>query len=246
MENPIPGIGVISEVVERYRPSAQTVELVRQTPLVFTVGISGAGKDSIQQKLFQSNKYRKLVAHTTRALRYNHGVLERNGIDYYFIDIAEAWRLLQEGGYVEANIYGGNIYGTSAAEIERIKSEGKIGLGDVDVNGVAKYVSWSKNVKPIFIVPPNFDVWQRRFMQRYVGGALDPRDFKARMQTAEAEISHALAVDYFYFVVNDKLDEAARQVDDIAQSSVSPQDFIEGREAARHLLDELRHHSQAL
>src|SRR5206468_230691 len=116
-----------------YQPAEKTVELVQQTPIVLLVGISGAGKDTIKHHLLESGNYHHIVSHTTRAPRENHDVLEQDGVDYHFIDLAQAESLLDEGRFVEAKMYSGNVYGTSAAEIQAAHDENKIAITDIEV-----------------------------------------------------------------------------------------------------------------
>jgi guanylate kinase len=205
------------EKVKTYAPQAQKLEPYRQTPLLFAVGISGAGKNTIMEVLLSrfASEYHSFVTHTTRAPRKNHGVLEQNHVDYHFIDFATSERMLDNHDYIEVNNYSGNIYGTSVSEIEEAHREHKIVIADIDVNGVANFVHLGMNVKPVFIIPPSYAVWQSRVHARN-SNATDLEDWQRRMRTARNEIIHALESDYFYFVVNDDLEEATAVINAIA------------------------------
>lgn len=208
----------LQTLVDDYRISTDTVKLVRSTPILLLVGISGAGKDTIKHKLLDTGKYHHIVSHTTRPLRENAGVMEQDGLEYHFISHEKAVEMLGAGAFVEAKKYSGNVYGTSAAEIEQAKQEGKIATTDLEVQGVAEYKAISDNVIAVFILPPNFKEWQRRLHARYGAKGADPADLAKRMHTAIAELQEALKQPYYHFVINEDLDEAVAAVDKIAHN----------------------------
>ena len=207
----------LQQKIDAYRPSAERLAYVSDTHLLFLVGISGAGKDTITHELLaQHADYYRMVTHTTRAPRKNHGVLEQEGVEYHFVDLATAEHMLDEHDYVEANMYGGNVYGTSIREIQKAHDEHKIIIGDIDVNGVASFMKLGLNVRPVFVLPPSYAVWQERLLRRYEHG-IDEADWRKRMETARHEIEHALDTDYFYLVVNDDLQTTTGHINHIAR-----------------------------
>lgn len=228
----------LKQKLDQYKPSAATIELVQNTPILLLVGVSGAGKDSVKQRLLETDKYHHIVSHTTRAPRENRGFMEQDGREYHFIDVVQAEKMLDNGAYVEAKWYSGNIYGTSAAEIRQAYDEGKVAVTDIEVQGVAEYMEISKNVCAIFILPPNYEVWQQRLTKRYEG-EIDPGDMERRMQTAKQELNEALQKDYFRFVINDDLDEAVEAVDAIAHGVPESKESQAARQLAQELLGKL-------
>ncbi|MGF7229505.1 MAG: guanylate kinase [Candidatus Saccharibacteria bacterium] len=204
--------------VTHYQPSQERLAELKDVPLLFMVGISGAGKNAIMNELLgkHATEYHEFITHTTRAPRKNHGVLEQNDVDYHFIDYATSSVMLDAHDYIEANIYSNNIYGMSVTEIEAAKREGRIATGDIDVNGATHVFQLGLNVKPVFILPPDYQTWQHRLLKRYEGHEIDQTDWRNRMLTARSEIEHALATDYFYFVVNDDLQATVVEIDEIA------------------------------
>jgi guanylate kinase len=206
------------EKVATYQPSETMLASVRQVPLLLAAGISGAGKDTVLQKLIAKypNDYHFLVSHSTRPPRENNGVMEQDGVKYFFIDKPTAERMLDEGAYIEANYYAGNVYGASIGEIAQADQENKILVSDIDVNGIDNYVRRGMNAKPVFLLPPSYAVWQERLMKRY-GEAVDAADLRERLGTALEELEFAMSHDYFYLVVNDDLDETVEFVHRIAR-----------------------------
>ncbi len=204
--------------VAHYRPQPERFAHLQSTPLLFIVGISGAGKNALSTKLKVDHptEYHQLVTNVTRPPRKNNGVLEQDGIDYHFINMETANRMLDNQQYIEANVYSNNIYGTSVAELEVAQQKGRIVIGDIDVNGVANFVRLGLHALPVFVLPPSYEVWQQRLLTRYPNGQIDQADWLARMKTAQSEIKHALQAEYFYFVINDDLAQAAETINAIA------------------------------
>jgi len=207
----------LQELVDVYQIPDAAVELVRTTPVVLLVGVSGAGKDTIKHKLLETGKYHHIVSHTTRAPRENGGVMEQDGVDYHFINKEQAAEMLRNGEFIEAKKYGENIYGTSVAEIRKAHDEGKVAITDLEVQGVAEYKAISENVIAEFILPPNYQEWQRRLHARYGEKGADPEDIARRMETAIVELKEALAQSYYHFIVNEDVDQAVKSADSIAR-----------------------------
>lgn len=215
-----------------YRPSLTTIELVTHTPLLLLTGISGAGKNSIKNALMQSGKYTYIISYTTREPRANDGVPERDGADYHFVGFDEVERMLDEKIFVEAKQYGGNVYGTTADEVVRARDSGKTIIADIEVQGVEEYLKIDPNMVAVFVLPPDYAVWQQRILRRY-GGRIIEADFKQRMRTAYNELRYAANAPHFHFLVNDSLPEAVAAVERIARG-----DTIDAyvTPAARHLI----------
>jgi len=211
----------IDQLIASYTPSDAAIEVLGDVAIVLLAGISGAGKDTIKKRLLASGEYHNIVTHTTRAPRENDGVLEQDGVEYHFIDKETSLHMLENKGYIEANRYGSNIYGTSVAEFVAARDEKRIAIADIDVNGVASFKKLSPNtVRPIFLTPPSYAVWRDRWMTRYNGVKYSPEDYASRLQTAIDEIEHVLATEYYFVVINDNLDEAVAETDAIARTGM--------------------------
>ena len=225
----------LQQKLASYQPSETTAELIKQTPILLLVGISGAGKDSIKQELLKTNRYHNIISHTTRPPRKNHEILEQDGINYHFIDLATAEKMLDEHAFVEAKMYSGNVYGTSVTEIQAAHDTHQVATAAIEIQGVAEYMAIDPHIKAVFILPPSYKIWQERFVQRY-GGDIDQVDFERRVHTARQELEHALHTPYFHFVVNDSLPVAVAEVDRIANST---QADATAEITARHIAQEL-------
>lgn len=199
-------------LLANYAPSDSVKKLVQITPLLLLVGISGAGKDSIKKKLLETGRFHDFVSYTTRPPRRNNGILEEDGKDYHFVTHEQMQDLLKNGEMIEAKQYSGNVYGTGASDLQQANNAGKIALNDIEVQGVAEYKAIAPNVKAVFLLPPSFDMWRKRFVARYGDENIDEDDWQKRLSTARTELQHALDAGYYEFVVNDNLDDATAEV----------------------------------
>lgn len=233
----------LRQKVLAYRPSAEALEPIRKTPLVFMVGIAGAGKNAILHGLLKKypNDYHLMVSHTTRAPRQNNGVMERNGVEYHFIGLQELDRMLGAQEFIEVQPVHAHFYGSSITEVIRAEQEDRIAVNDIDIQGIEQYVEMGLNVKPIFILPPNYDIWHQRFISRYgVGGNVDREDLKVRVRSAIREIEYAMTSGYFYIVINDDLEKTVELVDQIARGEAVDPHHPKAMDIAQKLLDRLR------
>lgn len=223
-----------------YKPAAAAKALIKQTPILVLVGPTGAGKDSLKDKLLKTGRYHHIVSHTTRPPRINHGQIEQDGREYHFIDKAMAGQMLDDQALIEAKIYSGNLYGTSVAEIQAAHDEAKIAMTDIEVQGVAEYKALDPNVMAVFLLPPDFDTWQARLQRRY-GDVVDAADARLRLQTALDELDQLLTTDYYIAVINDDLDTAFNQIQTIVNSADhSTTDEPAARTVAQKLAQDIR------
>lgn len=226
----------LEERLKTYAPSDSVKELIRATRLLLLVGPSGAGKDSIKQKLLQKKDYYHLVSHTTRAPRANNGLMERPGVDYHFINQAEALEMVKRQEFVEAKFFSGNVYGTSVAGIQHAHDQQLIAVTDMEVQGVAEYHRIDPNLRAIFVLPPTFEIWQQRLLDRYQL-KLFSANLQVRLQTAVHELQQLLTTDYYLPLVNDDLDLAVERVDRLAHGEHYDKALAaEARQVAARLL----------
>jgi len=135
------------------------VALIDITPLVIA-GPSGAGKGTIISKLME--KYPKRfgfsVSHTSRAPRPE----EKDGVHYHFTTMEEIDKGIAKGDFVECAEVHGNKYGTSNMSILKVKSEGKIPILDIDIQGVQRVKGSTLTCKYVFINPPSMEELEKR------------------------------------------------------------------------------------
>lgn len=229
-------------LVENYQTPPEAIELVERSRILLLAGISGAGKDTTKKHLLKNyNGYRDIVSHTTRPPRLNNGKLEQDGVDYNFISLEEAERMLIDRQFIEAKFVHGKIYGTSIAEIAKAHQNQQISVTDIDIQGISEYKNISPKVVAVMILPPDYETWRARFANRYTSADEFERDFQNRLPEAIESLEQALEVPYFHFILNDDYRNTARIIDQIMHQ---PIEFnykdIEVRIRARKLLEEIK------
>lgn len=231
----------LKNLIKNYQPNQAAIDVVRRTKIVLLVGISGAGKDTLKRRLLEDAEFADIVSYTTRQPRQNAGVMETPGVDYHFIDEAMAVKMLENHEFIEAKFVHGTVYGTGAKEIQAIAEAGKIAVTDIDVQGVSEYKKLSGDVVAIFLLPPNYDEWRRRLQTRYASVEEFEAEWPKRFASAIKELTHALEVPYYHFIINDNLDETVRIAGDIARKpDAYNRKDDEARLVARDLLEELQ------
>ena len=166
---------------------------------------SGAGKTTISRRLLAHDaEIRLSVSVTTRPMRLG----EVEGRDYHFVAQAEFDRTVEAGEFLEwAHVFG-NSYGTPKAQIKDGLKAGQDFLFDIDWQGTQQlYQRMETDVVRVFLLPPSLDELRRRLTGR---GTDSTEVIAARMERAQAEISHWDGYDYV--VVNDQIDECFAQV----------------------------------
>ncbi len=188
-------------------PSAESGSdaLLRRGLMFILSSPSGAGKTTISRRLLAHDRDIRLsVSVTTRPMRPG----EAEGRDYHFVSQAEFDRMADAGEFLEwAHVFG-NSYGTPKAQIKQGLKDGHDFLFDIDWQGTQQlYQRMETDVVRVFLLPPNLDELRRRLTSR----ATDSADvIAARMERAQAEISHWDGYDYV--VVNDDIDECFGKV----------------------------------
>ncbi len=188
-------------------PSAESGSdaLLRRGLMFILSSPSGAGKTTISRRLLaHDDDIRLSISVTTRPMRPG----EVDGRDYHFVSQAEFDRMVEAGEFLEwAHVFG-NSYGTPKAQIKQGLKEGHDFLFDIDWQGTQQlYQRAETDVVRVFLLPPSLDELRRRLSARATDSA---EVIAARMERAQAEISHWDGYDYVG--VNDDIDECFAKV----------------------------------
>ncbi|MET0979816.1 MAG: hypothetical protein ABWX90_01005, partial [Candidatus Saccharimonadales bacterium] len=158
-------------------------------------------------------------------------------VDYHFIDADAAKVMIQNQEFIEAKFVHGTVYGTSVEELQKSYDEQKIALTDVDVQGVTEYKEVSQSVVAIFVIPPSYSIWRDRLAKRYESAEAFEVEWGKRRSSAVSELTHALEVPYYHFIINDDLDRAVAVAEEIShRPDVFHRKDDEARLRARDLL----------
>lgn len=176
-------------------------EECRRGTLFVISGPSGAGKGTLRRVLF--DKVPGLfysVSYTTRSPR--HG--ETEGVEYRFVSEEEFKRMVEEGAFLEWAHVHGKYYGTRAEDIERMLSQGRDVVLEIDVQGAQQVKRIIPDAVTIFVEPPSVEELEHRLHSRGTEGS---GELSVRLRNAMDELAHA--GEYEYRVVNDRVDDAA-------------------------------------
>jgi guanylate kinase len=150
------------------------------------------------------------VSATTRPPRPG----EVNGRDYWFLSPEEFERRVEAGEFVEHAVYAGNRYGTLRSELER-PARGIV--PEIDLQGARQVREALPEAVQVFIEPPSLDDLRARLEQR---GSDAPEQIKERLAVAPEEL--AAKEEFQYRVVNDDMQRALRELEELA-ASMCPQ-----------------------
>ena len=182
-----------------------------QGKLLLFCGPSGSGKTTIVHHLLQKNpKIEFSVSATTRPQRAN----ETDGKDYHFISVEEFKKRIANDEFVEwEEVYTDRFYGTLTSEIERIWSENKVAIFDVDVEGGLKIKKiFGQMLLSVFVMPPSVEALHQRLQSRNSETA---ESFKARIAKSEHELTYAFRFDKV--IINDNLDKALEEAERLVE-----------------------------
>ena len=171
---------------------------------------SGAGKTTLVDALLKADSGIRLsVSYTTRKPRAG----EVDGREYHFVSPEKFHEMATAGAFLESALVHGNYYGTSQPWINDQRAAGADILLEIDWQGAAQVRKMMPDAIGIFILPPSFEALVSRLNKR----AQDPPDVIARrIAGAREEISHVS--EFKYVIINDKFDEAVRDLVSIVRA----------------------------
>ncbi len=165
---------------------------------------AGCGKTTLCKRLLQASpSFICSVSFTTRAPRKN----EIEGVDYYFVSREEFEKLIKENVFVEWAEVHGHLYGTSGDFLRKNIKAGKDVVLEVDVKGGRKIKEKYPEAILIFILPPSWKELEKRLRGR---ATEEEKSIRQRLRTAKEEIKYLPYYDYF--VVNDDVNQALKEI----------------------------------
>jgi guanylate kinase len=165
---------------------------------------SGAGKTSLVAALLKADPAVRLsVSFTTRTPRTG----EVDGRDYHFVSVLDFEAMRSRGEFLESAEVHGNLYGTSHSWVAERLAAGEDILLEIDWQGAQQVRRSMPAAIGIFVLPPSMASLEHRLR----GRASDSAEVIARrLAAAREEIAHVAEFDYV--IINDRFDEAVRDL----------------------------------
>jgi guanylate kinase len=176
--------------------------MTREKKIIILCGPSGSGKTTIAQHLLSEvPELTFSVSATTRPVRGK----EIDGKDYHFLSVPDFESKIASGDFVEyEEVYKDVFYGTLKSELERIWSQNRIPVLDIDVIGAMNIKNnYAQGALTVFVHPLSIENLKHRLHKRATETA---ESFAKRIQKAEEELS--MAGKFEKIIYNDNLDNA--------------------------------------
>ena len=169
---------------------------------------SGSGKTTIVHHLLKEENLNLdfSISATSRDKRGQ----EIDGKDYYFLSLEDFKKHIDQDDFVEwEEVYSNNFYGTLKSEVERIWSEGKHAIFDIDVvGGLRIKQKFPEKTLAVFVKTPSIEIMEKRLRSRKTESE---EKIQERLAKAEKELSYSK--DFDIILVNDDLDTAKKEAE---------------------------------
>jgi guanylate kinase len=182
-------------------------DLNKPCPLLIVIsGPSGAGKDSVMQRMQERGlPFHFVVTATTRPKRPN----EIDKKDYYFISKDEFARMIEQNELIEYAIVYGDYKGIPKSEVREALNSGEDVVMRVDVQGAETVRKFAPEALLIFITTESEDELERRLRGRKTES---PDALALRIATARKELQRLGDFDYVIVNRDFHLDESVDKV----------------------------------
>ena len=190
---------------------------MRKGKLLIVSGPSGTGKSTVLHALMEGRDDLCFsISATTRKAREG----ETDGVHYHFLTEETFRQWIAEGAFLEYAEYTGNFYGTPEKFVDEAAAAGR------DVLLAEQVRRKRPDAVSVFLFPPSWAELERRLTGRGAGGAEQTRK---RLLRAREELQSARS--YQYFVINDKVENAVREL-----SAILTAEHCRTEERADHIL----------
>lgn len=183
----------------------------RSGMVIVLSGFSGAGKGTIMKHLLSDypGKYHLSVSATTRGKRQG----EEDGREYFFKTREQFEDMIRNHELLEYASFNQNYYGTPKAYVDRLLSEGKDVILEIEVQGALQIKKIFPQALLLFVTPPDGATLKERLEGR---GTEEAEVVLQRLAIASRE--SLLMEQYDYIIVNDDLDRAVHSVHHLIQA----------------------------
>jgi len=198
-------------------------------PVFVITGTSGEGKSTLARALAgRVAEVELAVSATTRPRRPT----EEDGRDYYFLSDEEFDRRLEVGDFLEwVELPWGEGYrsGTLWSELDRIASEGRSPLLEIETGGALRVRDRVPAAVTIFVTAPSSEELERRLRSR---ATESEGEIEERLDVAQGQL--ALEPEFKYKIVNDNLDRALGELEGIVRAELQAAGTMPAHDPSPH------------
>jgi guanylate kinase len=176
-------------------------------------GCSGVGKGTVLKEFMKRNSedFMLSVSCTTRKPRTG----EVDGVNYFFLTKEEFQDCIDKDKFLEHAEFAGNFYGTKKKFIHQKFEEGMNIILEIETQGALQVKQKMPEAILIFIAPPSFEELEHRLRGRNTES-----EEAIQKRLHEVKIEFERSKHYDYVVVNDDLERAVSEIEEITKKEL--------------------------
>lgn len=219
--------------VDNYHPSGEVVINFARSNFTVIAGPTGAGKDTLRNKLLLDPSYIKILSTTSRPMREG----EQDGVEYHFRPLEFFDQGLEEKRFLQiALVHNQQLSAMDFNDIASLGS-GQIGISILVVQTEIELRRLNSSIKVVFVTPPSLEVLKQRIQNERI---MDKDELARRMQAAKIELEIAVKQPTYFCVVNDDIDRVAIIASTYLKTGVRDEsEDYSARQIIKQLLSEL-------
>lgn len=194
---------------------------IKKGRLVVVSGPSGVGKGTVLANVLKNENFVYSVSATTRSPRSG----EQDGVNYFFVTREKFEGMIEKDELYEHAEYNGNYYGTPKFFVDKMLSQGKNVILEIEVKGAMQIKKIVPDAVFVFIAPESRKELEERLRGR---GTEEESVIQGRLSIAENEIRSCLMYDYIAVNRDGKIEECAKDIiSAVKAESMKPRNVYE-------------------